>query len=77
MVESRHHPTNNAILIAKLKLGFHVAGLELSVDWGTLVQLERPLTDAYRELLAYRCGASALSRELADAAGLRPIRDSS
>jgi len=38
-VSSRHVATNNAVLIAKLKLGFVVTGMELSETFGTLLQL--------------------------------------
>jgi ribosomal protein S18 acetylase RimI-like enzyme len=38
-VRSRHLCSNNAVLIAKLKLGFHVTGFEFSEEFGPLVCL--------------------------------------
>jgi GNAT superfamily N-acetyltransferase len=38
-VISYHHPTNRAILIAKLKLGFNITGHWLSEDSGAVVRL--------------------------------------
>ena len=75
VAQSHHHPTNTAVLVAKLKAGFFVSGYELSVGYGTLVVLERPLTEAYAELFAYRCGAAPLSADLARRAGLEPLRE--
>jgi RimJ/RimL family protein N-acetyltransferase len=38
-VTSDHHPTNRAILIAKLRLGFNLSGQWLSEDGGAVVRL--------------------------------------
>lgn len=56
-VTSKHLATNNPILIAKLKLGFHIVGLELIPEWGTLVSLALPLDPSREALYGYRAGA--------------------
>lgn len=44
-VSSQHQPTNRAVLIAELKLGFSIAGMELTEKWGPLIKLVLPLHD--------------------------------
>ena len=38
-IQSRHAPSNNAVIVAKLKLGFFVSGFEYSEVYGPLVRL--------------------------------------
>ena len=38
-VFSHHHPTNTAVLIAKIKAGFIITGMEVTDDYGALVNL--------------------------------------
>jgi RimJ/RimL family protein N-acetyltransferase len=38
-VVSHHVPNNRGVLIAKLKLGFNIEGIELDDRWGPLVKL--------------------------------------
>ena len=38
-VTSHHHPTNNAVLIAKLKAGFIITGMEITDDYAALVNM--------------------------------------
>lgn len=38
-IQSRHAANNNAVIVAKLKLGFHVSGFEYSEVYGPLVRL--------------------------------------
>lgn len=50
VVRSRHTATNSAVIIAKLKLGFHVSGFEFSEVYGPLVQLSYIVGAPRREL---------------------------
>ena len=54
IVRSRHTATNNAVIIAKLKLGFHVFGFEYSEVYGPLVQLTYLVGEARRQLYESR-----------------------
>ena len=56
VISSQHVATNNAVLIAKLKLGYVVAGTEYVEQMGLLVRLVLQLTDARRALFAERTG---------------------
>lgn len=38
-VTSYHHPNNRAVLIAKLKAGFNITGMELAEDVGAVVKM--------------------------------------
>jgi L-amino acid N-acyltransferase YncA len=53
-VRSRHTATNTAVIIAKLKLGFHVSGFEYSEVYGPLLQLTYLVSQARRELYENR-----------------------
>jgi ribosomal protein S18 acetylase RimI-like enzyme len=55
-IKSRHYPTNNPVIIAKLKLGFVVTGLQLSSNFGTLLELEWNANQAMADLMKFRCG---------------------
>ncbi len=56
-ITSRHHPTNTAVLIAKLKLGFIVSGMQLSANFGTLLELEWNASSKVNDVMKVRCGA--------------------
>jgi len=56
-ITSRHHPTNTAVLIAKLKLGFIVSGMQLSANFGTLLELEWNASSEVNDVMKVRCGA--------------------
>lgn len=58
-VSSGHVVTNNPILIAKLKLGFHISGFELNARWGTMVRLIYHLNEMKEKAFAYRAGSKA------------------
>ena len=47
---SRHSTSNNAVIVAKLKLGFFVSGFEYSEVYGPLVRLSFLLGDLRRSL---------------------------
>lgn len=72
VVESHHVATNNPILIAKLRLGFHVTGLQLSPTMGTLLTLEKPLDDLRRTALLARSGLIPMPAAMADALRAAP-----
>jgi RimJ/RimL family protein N-acetyltransferase len=58
-ITSRHHPDNQAVLIAKLRLGFVITGYETSATFGDLVRLTLPLTASRRRVLTERLGPPA------------------
>ena len=61
---SKHHATNNPVLIAKLRLGFTIVGMELVPEWGPLVMLALPLDPGRADLYRFRAGAIAQLPEL-------------
>lgn len=63
---SKHHATNNPVLIAKLQLGFTIVGMELVPEWGPLVLLALPLDPGRAALYRFRAGATARPPEPAD-----------
>jgi GNAT superfamily N-acetyltransferase len=56
LISSQHVATNNAVLIAKLKLGYAIAGVEYVEQMGLLVRLVLQLTPERRALFAARTG---------------------
>ncbi|MGE5095399.1 MAG: GNAT family N-acetyltransferase [Betaproteobacteria bacterium] len=56
VVRSRHVAANNAVLIAKLKLGFVITGSEFSEEFGLLIRLSYFCDDARRQLFCDRAG---------------------
>lgn len=69
-IKSRHHPTNTAVLIAKLKLGFIVSGLQVSSNFGTLVELEWHGNERVDDVMKFRCGAALPDSSTLQALGL-------
>jgi ribosomal protein S18 acetylase RimI-like enzyme len=59
-ITSMHHPTNTAVLIAKLKMGFIVSGMKLSANFGTLLELEWNASSEVNDVMKIRCGAKKL-----------------
>lgn len=57
IVSSRHRIDNNAILIAKLKAGFFVTGMEVSDKFGTMLNLSFYFSPKREKLLAMRAGS--------------------
>lgn len=57
VIYSRHVATNNAVLVPKLKAGFHIAAFELSDQYGVLVHLRRYMNPTRRKMLDFRAGA--------------------
>lgn len=56
MVVSSHVPSNNSVIVAKLKLGFRISGFELSDDFGSLVKLTYYLNDKRSKMFDVRSG---------------------
>ncbi len=59
-VQSRHAANNNAVIVAKLKLGFFVSGFEYSEVYGPLVRLTLLLGELRRDL--HRARSSPIRR---------------
>ncbi len=55
-VTSDHHPSNTAVLIAKLKAGFWISGVHVDDRFGTLVDLVWYPHQVRREAFEYRVG---------------------
>jgi len=66
-VHSKHIATNNPILLAKLAMGFYIAGTELSAEIGSLVRLEKPLLEVRERALLVRSGQRKLTPAMATA----------
>jgi GNAT superfamily N-acetyltransferase len=56
VVTSNHLATNNSVIIAKLKLGFFVSGLEISDEMGALLRLSYFLNADRAKVIRYRTG---------------------
>lgn len=56
-VSSLHIMTNNAVLIAKLKLGFSIYGFEINTRYGALVRLVYHHNEMKKNALKFRAGA--------------------
>ncbi|MFZ9521402.1 MAG: GNAT family N-acetyltransferase [Silvanigrellaceae bacterium] len=69
-IKSRHYPTNNPVIIAKLKLGFVVTGLQLSANFGTLLELEWHVNQGMTDLMKFRCGETLPSESALKSLGL-------
>lgn len=54
VVRSQHSVLNNAVIICKLKRGFHIVGLNMSAQMGGLVELALHLSPERGELFASR-----------------------
>ena len=66
-----HHAYNNPILIAKLKLGFHITGFNTDISWGTMVTTSYFNNPEYETLFKYRVGHMSFSEKLLNAAPKR------
>lgn len=63
-VVSEHAPSNNAVLIAKLKAGFRVVAFELDAAVGPSLILKYFHDDAQRRAYEFRCGQATLDDRL-------------
>ncbi|MFC6616921.1 GNAT family N-acetyltransferase [Deinococcus radiophilus] len=57
-VTSHHHPTNNAVLIPKLRAGFVIQGMQMARA-GLMVELLYSFDQNYRDYLERLCGHQA------------------
>lgn len=69
-IKSRHHPTNTPVLIAKLKLGFVISGLQVTANFGTLVELEWNGNSRVGNLMKFRCGEDVAEPSILEMVGL-------
>lgn len=53
-LRSQHSVLNNAIIITKLRFGFHISGLSQSAQMGTLVELSHHLSQPRHEMFRSR-----------------------
>jgi GNAT superfamily N-acetyltransferase len=51
---SRHRADNNAVIIPKLRAGWVIAGFDVAMKYGLLVQLRRFLHDGLGDAFGYR-----------------------
>ncbi len=63
-IYSRHHMTNNAVLIPKLQRNFKITSFELSGRYGSLVHLTRYKSKTRNKVLDYRTGLIRPDKEL-------------
>ena len=63
-IYSRHHMTNNAVLIPKLQRNFKITSFELSDRYGSLVHLTRYKSKTRNKVLDYRTGQIRPDKEL-------------
>ena len=56
-ITSKHHASNNAVIIPKLKAGFLISGFEINVRFGTLVTMtyfpNKKIEDIYHQKIGY------------------------
>ncbi len=69
-IYSRHTATNNAVIIPKLKAGFHLTHFELSDNFGVLVHLSYFPSALRRKILEFRAGDLRPDAEMKKALGL-------
>ena len=59
-----HCATNNAVLIAKLRLGFIFSKVELSDMFGTILHLQYFTNPLRRKMMDYRCGLKVPDKQI-------------
>lgn len=69
LVHSRHHATNSAVLIPKLRAGFRLQGLEVG-EHGVMALLVHSFDDVYRAYMDVRSGLTRPAGEVARRIGL-------
>lgn len=63
-VISYHHPSNNNVIIPKLKCGFIITGMKLTDDFGTLVELSFFYSEKRKKLIGFRSGYKRPDEEI-------------
>ena len=71
-ITSRHHSTNNAVIIPKLQEGFFISKIEISASFGALVHLSYEHQDLRRKMLRYRSGEIQADEEIEKILGKCP-----
>ena len=71
MVSSNHIATNNPVIIAKMKLGFMITGIEVSDNMGIILRLVYSLNPLRAEVLKYRTGEIYPSKRVKKAIKLK------
>ncbi len=64
MVTSNHVISNNAVIIAKLKLGFNISGIEVFDDFGMTVKLTCHLNETRKKAFDFRTGLTRPDDEI-------------
>ncbi|XXY45467.1 GNAT family N-acetyltransferase [Sorangium sp. So ce269] len=73
-VVSEHAPSNNAVLIAKLKAGFRIVAMEIDAAVGPGVNLRYFHNEAHLRAYEFRCGLARLDERLVGAGyGAMPL----
>lgn len=65
-IYSRHHCTNNNVIIPKLQAGFVITGMEVTDVFGTLVHLAYFTNPLRRKMLEFRTGDLFPDQEIRD-----------
>lgn len=60
LISSKHHASNNAVLVPKLKTGFYIKALEIDINFGTMVRLVFFVNDRAKNIYFYRTGYKKL-----------------
>ncbi len=63
-IQSTHAPSNNAVIIAKLKQGFSITGLEVHYEVGPNLMLTYFHSAEQKRAYEYRCGGVQLSKRM-------------
>ena len=75
-IYSRHAATNNAVIIPKLKVGFHLTSFELTDLMGVLVHLTYFPKNIRTKMLDYRAGMIKPDEEIRKLLGIWPQAES-
>lgn len=63
IIYSRHHATNNAVIVPKLKAGFTITGFEITDRFGTLIHLSYFFNPLRRKAMLFRTGEEVPDEE--------------
>jgi hypothetical protein len=61
LVVSEHDPSNDAVLIAKLRLGYKVLGLSFDAEDGPVLRLGYFHHPEHENVYRFRCGGATLN----------------
>lgn len=64
VITSKHIATNNSVLVPKLKQGFIITGVEMTIDNGLLVSLSLFKDKTNHQIMDFRCGFGMPSRNV-------------